>query len=532
MPVPNPASQQISHLPRIRPVFLALILIVSGIMLEEIVQPRPVLAFGAAIGAVVISLLCHRKRALMGGFLCLSLLLAALGRTAEVLQPSPNDISRWQNSPSQWVLGRVVSAPSPKPYRSIAFDLAVTHVFDFQTTHPASGSVHVTVRGIPPKGAPRIGDILWLRGRMTEPPSASNPGSFDYRKHLARQGIFSLMTVKQPADLYPLRQNISSPVDGIRQVGRQAVLITTKSHLNPDDAALLNGLLLSVRDRLPAAVEEAFARTGTVHLLSVSGSHLTAVVIFLVWVGRLLTAPRPMANVACLLFVWALALMAESGSAAIRAAVMATVVLLAPLVRRRAEPLHSVALAGCLLLLWQPGALYNAGFQLSFVVTGALLLWVPPLFRLFIPWQPGMNRWQTVTRFVVGALLAGIVAETASAPLVAYHFHRFSLIGPLANIVIGPLAQLTLIAGFGTISLSWLPEAITGLLWMVISVLIAVFRGVTLSLAELPFAAFSVAAPPVGLLVSYYILGGGSGLVAHRRILRKTLLASPPDPSV
>jgi competence protein ComEC len=106
-------------------------------------------------------------------------------------------------------------------------------------------------------------------------------------------------------------------------------------YLKTNDAALMNGLLLSARSRLPAPLEEAFARTGTIHVLSVSGLHMAVLATFLAWAFRLFAAPRPAAGLAGIAVLWLFALASGGSPAALRSALMASLVLAAPFVRRR-----------------------------------------------------------------------------------------------------------------------------------------------------------------------------------------------------
>ena len=283
--------------------------------------------------------------------LAFPLLLTSMGRMATVSAPGPQDAAQWHGRPSLWVNGQIASDVEENGRGDLTFTLAVSEINDYERRYSANGLVHVTLHGIGPVERPAIGDRLWLHGRLTEPLPATNPGGFDYAAYLKRRGIFSTLSIRGPNDLRRV-----GPGEGgslwERMAGgiRATVLRATAAHLNPSDAALLNGLLLSVRANLPADLSDAFARTGTVHLLSVSGLHLATLAIFLVWAFGLLSAPRPLANLVSIAILWLFALASGGSPAAVRSAVMATLVLAAPLVRRRPEPLHSLSAAALLIL--------------------------------------------------------------------------------------------------------------------------------------------------------------------------------------
>jgi ComEC/Rec2-related protein len=496
---------------------------VAGILLADILPLPLPLAFGIATISAVLGCVFLNRGGIGFCLIGLALLCTAIGQTTRLTTPAPNDISRWQNHPSLWIRGTVLSDVTEKSYQSIVLEIRVFEVYDFERHHITTGTVRVTLRGISASHYPSPGETFWLRGRIVAPPAATNPGGYDYRKSLQRRGIFSLMTVKSQADMRQTNAPVTrSLVQKVAQQIRTQMVHTTETYLSPIDSALLNGIVLSVRGEIPAEWETAFARTGTIHLLSVSGFHLTAIALLLVFAGQHLPVRKRPLHLLTIILVWLFVLASGGSTAALRAAIMATVLLMAPLLRRQAEPLHSLAFAACLILLLQPGAIYEAGFQLSFVVTGFLILWIPPLFRCLIPWEPGMSRWDILCRWVIGSLLVGLIAEAASAPLTTYHFNQWSLVGPFANIVIGLLAEITLFAGLFGLLLSGLPAPFVLPLWWCIGGLLGLLRLSVSAFSALPWAMVAVPSPPMGLLLGYYLLLGGIGLAFHRHIVQKT----------
>ncbi len=320
------------------------------------------------------------------------------GRMQDTQTPGMRDVSHWAGESSVWVRGRVVGdvdAGDPgDEHSSVRFFLATDAIDDFQQKHSVQGTLAVTVTADAKPGGnsrwlPAPGDTLYLRGRITEPPTATNPGAFDYRAYLARRSVFATFSARQSGDVRPdhARKSRLSLMQGAAAL-RQSIVQQTELNLSPDDAALLNGVLLGQRSRLPAAMDEAFARTGTVHVLSVSGLHLTAVASALALSLGLLPVSRRTVRAGAIVLLWLFALAAGFGAATVRAAIMVTLVLAAPLVGRIVSPAHSLCFAASLLLFAQPGALFDAGFQLSFAAMGALVLLWSPLMEWIAPWEP------------------------------------------------------------------------------------------------------------------------------------------------
>jgi competence protein ComEC len=308
---------------------------------------------------------------------------------------------------------------------------------------------------------------------------------------------------------------------------RSAVERSVHSHLAPDDAALLLGMLLSERGSLPADLVDTFTRTGTVHILSVSGMHVAVIAAMLLWVFRTLTVPRKTAHVFCIIAVWLFALAASGGGGnppAFRAALCATVFFAAPLLRRDAEPRHSLAFAALILLVADPQTLFDPGAQLSFATVGTILLWHSILERLFFPWEPGMSWSARFSRGVVAALMLGVVAHLGSWPLAAFYFHQFSVVAPLANLAVSFLADALVVGGL-------VFSATPGLPWWPITQGLSLLRVSAQVFAAPSWAAFSVASLPILPILLYYVLLGGLTTFVRAHISAPRRLFTPSAPA-
>jgi len=232
----------------------------------------------------------------------------------------------------------------------------------------------------------------------------------------------------------------------------------------PEQVGLLRALILGYRQDLPPDVKSNFAWTGTLHIIAISGSHIVVVAGILIFVLQAFGVSR----VRWALFLAPLLIVYTVGigmpSSAVRAAVMAIIYFSAPLLRRKADILSSLALAAIIILAFDPGQLFDLGFILSFVCVLGLIILCPlidrPLLKLLEPdplrlqaekgWVTAMR---SVGRHGVSLLAMAVAGWLISTPLTAYYFGRFSLIALPANMLIVPLAELILTSGFLSIVL-------------------------------------------------------------------------------
>lgn len=489
---------------RVRPLFSALALLILAIVLAPKLSAPPAFLAALTIFALGGGVFLLRARPALG----VALLLGAVFGVG--LLRATDALTVPLNAPHVVALEGVVADPPEDGSRGS------THF----VLNAETGRVWVRLR----EGeSPALGERVRVTGKLELPPIATNPGQFDWRAHLARRGVFSTLSARKWGSLAP-------PGPLARLVGgfRGAIQSATARNLQPEDAALMDGLLLSVRTKMPADLDDAFQRTGAVHVLSVSGLHLAALGAFL---HALFTAVFPVKRgvrtALTLGFVWLYALAVGASPPVLRSAVMLTVVLAAPHLKRDAEPLHSLAFAALVVLLQSPLALYDPGTQLSFVTSAVILAYLPALEAWLFPWEPDLTWRGKSVRFLVGALCAGVVAHLGSAPLVAAHFHVFSLVAPLANIPLAALSESLLLAGLLATLTGFLP-LIGPLSWGAIGWGLRLLRTLTLALGAAPFASFSTGEPPVFLLVVYYLLLLGAAPYVRSLALRRRLFAPAP----
>ena len=239
-------------------------------------------------------------------------------------------------------------------------------------------------------------------------------------------------------------------------------------HLPPDTEAVALAMAAGDQTELTPERRAPYARTGTAHVLAVSGLHVGMVFLYvnlLLGALALLHRGHLLRNAAAIAVIWLFAAAAGLSPGTIRAAVMFTALQLALATTSRYAGVNILSAAAFGMLLWRPSYLFHVGFQLSFLSVAAILLWGIPLYRrLRTPWR--------AANAAVGMLVVGAVASTATAPLVSYCFGPIPLVGLAVK---PPVILLTY--GVVGVSLLWLAipwpplsvvirPLLEGLLWL------------------------------------------------------------------
>ncbi|HEX8693255.1 MAG TPA: DNA internalization-related competence protein ComEC/Rec2 [Longimicrobium sp.] len=211
--------------------------------------------------------------------------------------------------------------------------------------------------------------------------------------------------------------------------------------LFPRHGALADALLLGRRETLDRELADRFARSGLVHLLAISGTHVALVGAVFVLLGSVLRLSR--VRTAWLTIALVALYLAVIGAppSALRSGVMMALTLLTLVLQRPSAPLPIVAAAALLLLALDPLAALDVGFQLSFAgVLGILLLRGPLWERV-----PARLRKGKLARPLAESLVTSLAAFAATAPVVAHHFGTVAPVSILANLPAIPLSSLALV---------------------------------------------------------------------------------------
>lgn len=210
-------------------------------------------------------------------------------------------------------------------------------------------------------------------------------------------------------------------------------------YLDPAETGLLLGLLAGDRSGIPEALRSDFQRSGLVHVLAISGFHVVLLagilMIFLKATGLPLRAVRIIA--VALLFLY---IPVTGGSPAVRRAVlMFSVPQIGALFQRPANTMNSLGVALILILLPEPGILWNPGFQLSVAATAGILIGSPLNPFANFPESLKKNKlWNTLRAFAIDPTYVTLCATLATAPFLVHHFKTLSPMAWLGNIVVVP----------------------------------------------------------------------------------------------
>jgi len=291
--------------------------------------------------------------------------------------------------------------------------------------------------------APGIGTKVGLTGRLYPVSGPRNPGEYDLRRWAAANGIAGELMGRSPDTLVVLDP---SPASSLRARAitplRRHLLDLIERMIGGEEGELLKGLLFGERGGIARGVNDDFIRAGVAHVLAVSGSNVAVVAGFFAFLFYGLG--RALRSALLALALVAYMLLAGAQPPVVRATIMALVAIASVAAGERINPLNALGIAALLILAFGSQTLFDAGFQLSFAAVLSLILLYPSLGSAIGALG------EKSCRFVRGALrVMGVtaIATLGTLPLTAGVFGRISLIGIVANIVVGPATGLSVLLG-------------------------------------------------------------------------------------
>ena len=365
-----------------------------------------------------------------------------------------------QRVPPHHVAWRVAEGPAPAVVEGLVVNDPIWRAGAGRPTGQQAIIAVTAVGGVPTVGRVwlrhhqpawplRYGDRLRVRGTLRPPRPAATPGAFDERRWLWPQSLNGVVEgtrdgVEWVASAQGWRRALRALFDA-----KHRALGHLQQRVDPLTAALLGALLAGDRTGLPKTVTSAFTDTGTVHLLSVSGWHVT-LIGGLLWAAARLVFPRRGAAVATMAALAGYCVLTGAEPPIVRATLAGLVVLGGLCLRRPADPLNTLALAALSIAALAPRTLWTVSFQLSFTSVLALLTLAPiglaAVRRLLDPlaWPPWADR---PVRLMLQSLVVSTACWLGTWPLVAYHLHRICWVAWLANLFAIPLAALVMVTG-------------------------------------------------------------------------------------
>ncbi len=378
----------------------------------------------------------------------------------------------------------------------------------------------VYVRGTSRK--PSYGDEVRVNGCLVSAKGQRNPGGFNQREYLAIRGIGALLFVDGDEDWERLstKKGWPSIVRAIHRF-REFLSEAFHEHLARREAGFMSALIFGERSDIDIELKDHFMKTGTLHLLAVSGFNVGFVVLGVWFLARLFWIPKDTARMLTLIAVWVYCVVVGWQAPVLRATIMASLFILASFLGRKSDILNTLGAAALLILVVSPRQVMDLGFQLSFAAVWAISVFIPawvPVPELF----PGERRtlWDKARRYGAELFWVSFICLIATLPLTVQAFYTVTPAAVLTNMIVVPMTFVLFCLGvLYLFTYAWMPAVTAECIAFVSGLLIKVLAG----FEHLPFGYVIVGQLSPWILTA--LLAGLAWLMFDKKITKSWVRA-------
>lgn len=419
------------------------------------------------------------------------------------------------------VVGRVSGFPDYRPDR-VEVKLEVEELAFDSTRINVCG--HILLKVKDHRFSPTYGDLLSFEGKIVAPNPERNPGEFNYREYLAANGIYGLVYIRNSSDISVLSRAEDRTVQKAIHFVKRKLYFTLNEFYDQKARPLVKGLLLGERGEISPELRNAFAKSGVIHALAISGLHIGYISIIFYVLFSLLRFSYQARIIAVLVSIFCYNLLIGFQPPTVRASLMGGLFLVGRLIQKPTDVLNIISAAALIILLVNPLELFQASFQLSFCAVISII-YIYQRLKIFFE-KTAIFRRLMKTKFgeYLGSLfLVSMAAQLGTLPIVVYYFHRIPVIALVLNLIVIPLVGVVIALGFATLFFSFFSLAVAELYAHANTACINFLITVIEKAEGIKFASFEV--PSIHLIFIFlYYLFLWLILNIEKRVYRKALV--------
>ncbi|MBR4110966.1 MAG: DNA internalization-related competence protein ComEC/Rec2 [Clostridia bacterium] len=343
-----------------------------------------------------------------------------------------------------------------------------------------------------------IGQLFYAKTIFEKPSGMRNRGGFDYAKYLYSQDIYGILKVESDKDIF-LKE---LPKFNIANEIRGSIINFFKKVLPKNEVGIMLGMIIGNTSYINENIKNDFKISGITHLLAVSGSNITYIILFTKFLFNKLVGKK-VSNYIVIIFLIIFMLVVGCSPSVVRATIMGVIIIIAEILSKKSNVYASLSITALIMLLYNPLTIYDIGFVLSFGGTLGIVLFYERIKNAII------NRYSIENRFVIPVIetfAVTISAQIVLTPIMCYTFNTFSLFLIIVNILIVPISGVLTIMGFVTYLIGIIYFPIGKLVSYSIFIIIRAIIIIAHLFSKIPFSSLIVITPKIYWVILYYLI--------------------------
>lgn len=310
------------------------------------------------------------------------------------------------------------------------------------------------------------GDELLIRNKFALPSPPKNPHAFNYATYLANQKIYHTAFLKSGDFIFTENNSAKKIWQFIFQTKANFIASLEQNISDENALAVAQTLIIGQKSALDEEVTQAYANTGTMHILAVSGLHVGILFVIL----EMLFKPFAfftkkdgkgiiIKTVLILIIIWIYTCLSGLSASVNRSAVMFSFLALGKAYEQQTNTFNILFLSMLILLVDDPYQITQVGFQLSYIAVGGIVFFQPYVSKL---WSPK----NVVLKYIWSMTSVSLAAQLATSPISFFYFHQFPNYFLLSNIVAIPVSFVVLVLGLAFFALGAVPFVNSGIAFL------------------------------------------------------------------
>jgi competence protein ComEC len=424
-----------------------------------------------------------------------------------------NHIRNYVDKGKLAIEGVIIESPDSYPDKNVLV-VSAERIFKEDSYLPVSGNIRLVV---PADLNFHYGDFIRCHTALKNINSFRNPGGFDFAKYLNRQGIYATGFVANEAGIILLRENSAFYLKSLLESFREYLKQIIYKNAPPVQREIIEAMTIGNQNGIPADVRDNFNKTGTSHILSISGLHISMVATMAFFFMLLLLKSSEYlllrfnglkaAAIGAFALVLVYALIAGMGVTVVRSALMALIFLIALISGKQKDLYSALSFAALIILVISPEALFDISFQLSFMAVLSLIYIVPRFQDISLDRLSFLPVWgKSILRYIYLSVIVCISATIGTLPIIVYYFNRVSLITIIANLIAVPLlGTLALAVSMFFVLSAFFSPVVAGFFIKLTSFFVEISVYIINKLASLQWSSVAFTKPSIPEIVIFYL---------------------------
>ncbi|MBF0483817.1 MAG: ComEC family competence protein [Candidatus Omnitrophica bacterium] len=348
------------------------------------------------------------------------------------------------------------------------------------------------------------GDSLRLKGKLSRPMNFGQGSKFSYRTYLENSGILYCLNVKKDVEIKKSGRIQGNGLVRFAYNTRQYFRRIFDKNFSENESGLVRALMLGDRTGVPYFISDIFRKTGTTHILAISGFNIAVLALMFLVILKFAPIHRNIIMTTVIVLLIFYMVMSGLSASVVRASLMASIVLLSFIIERPKDHLNVVAAAAFAALAVTPLVLFDIGFQLSFGCVIFLII-LPPRIKVLTTKYWGEPKTK-FGKWILEALILSFSVWIGILPAIVYYFNSISFVSIFANLLIPTMMSGAMFLAMGVMVFSFISAYVMNCFVIVLKLLLNVTIGVTFLFAQCPAGFVQIREQSLWFVGVYYLM--------------------------